>query len=89
MRAKLSNGFTGNSHGLDFIDGVSVEFDNTNLARRLAMKGYEIIESEPETKVEDSEANAENSEVKVEEPETKVEDSETEKEETKNKKKRG
>lgn len=47
MRAKLPNGFTGNSHGLEFIDGVSAEFDNENLAHRLKMKGYEIIENKP------------------------------------------
>lgn len=44
MKVKVPNGFTGVSHGLNFNNGVSVEFDDEELCGRMVRKGYVRLE---------------------------------------------
>lgn len=44
--------FTGISHGLKFIDGLSEEFNNQELLGRLVRKGYEAVEEKKPTEKE-------------------------------------
>ena len=43
-RVKCPNPVNGTHYGLKFTDGVSEVFDNGELARRLELRGYIVIE---------------------------------------------
>ncbi len=50
MKVKVPNSnFTGTSHGLKFVDGVSEDFKDKELMGRLKRKGYVCVVNKKET----------------------------------------